>query len=211
MAYTRTWDAAYYGAPAGGAQVSGGDDAIRDTRFDMKQRMDTLVNDWNADPLTIKATALGVLGQITGRKLSFGPHTFDAVNDNDDTDHQSGYLGMNTTGLTFNGTLYLPHGISIMKLEASMDKGLAATCSLELFKINLTSGAKTVLDTAVRSVAGVGITAGAIANPPGILEVTDSATYVYGARFFADAWVITGPKFYGITLTVDIPSIAAYV
>src|SRR4051812_30977592 len=131
MAYTQTWDAAYNATPAGGAQLSGGDDAIRDLKRDLYERLTKILADINADPPTLLASVLGTIGAQTNRIMSFGPHTFDAVNDNDDTDHQSSYLGMNSTGLTFNGSIYLPHGITIMKLEASMDKQAAADCSCE--------------------------------------------------------------------------------
>ena len=211
MAYTDTWDAAFNAAPAGGAQVSGGDDQIRQDKLAVYQRLLTLVNDINADPLTLKTAAMGTIGAITGRKLGFGPHLFESRNDEDDTDHQDAYIGMNTSGLTIVGSLKLPHNATIKKIEASMDRGAAATCSLELYKINLTSGAKTSLDTAVRGVAGVGISAGAIANPPGINDVVDVGTYAYSARFFADGWIVTSPKLYGVIVTVDIASIADYV
>lgn len=211
MAFTDVWDAPFNLAPADNAQVSGGDDAIRQLKVAVYERLAAILTDLNVDPPTIKLSVLGTIGAQTDRIMAFGPHTLEAVNDEDDTDHQSAYIGMNTSGLTLNGSIYVPDGITIQRVQASMDRQNAASCSMELFKHNLTTGVKTTLDTVVRGVAGIGVSDGAIANPPGIGDVVDSDNYVYGVRFFAAGWIVSGPRFYGLKLFVDVPGVEAAV
>jgi len=143
--------------------------------------------------------------------MLFGPHIFSSRNDDDDTNHNDANYQHNDTGLTSVGSLYLPHGITIKKLEAIMDRSLGADVSCELYKINLATGAKTVLDTAIRAVAGIGIASGAIANPPGIGEVVDVTAFHYACRFFAAGFVLNQPKIYGVRLFVDVPGVEVAV
>lgn len=211
MAFTDTWDAAFNNAPAGSAQISGGDDAIRQTRLAVFERLAAILDDPNVDPPTIKTAVLGTLGAQTGVVMAFGPHMMDAVNDEDDTRHEVDGFEHQDTGLTSFGSLYLPSGITIQKLQASMDKSLSANCTCTLFKINIHTGARTDLDAAVRAVAGIGLSDGAIANPPGIGDVVDSTNYVYGVEFVAAGFVLTKPKLFAVLLTVDVPGIASMV
>jgi hypothetical protein len=211
MAYTDTWDAAFNNAPAGGAQISGGDDAIRQTRLAVFERLSDILVDINADPPTLNSAILGTIGAVTSRVMAFGPHILEATNDEDDTRHEDTGYKHNDNGLTSVGSLYFPDGVTIQKVQASMDRSLSPDVTLELFKVNIHTGAKTVLDTVVRAVAGIGLSDGAIANPPGIGEVVDSENFVYGVKFTAGAFLLTNPKCYGILVTVDVPGVQAAV
>lgn len=210
MAYTQTWDPAYNATPAGAAQLSGGDDSIRNLKRELYERLLTLVNDINADPLTLQSATLGTIGAHTGHVMVFGGNIFEAVNDDDDTRHEDSGFEHQDNGQTSYANLYLPNGITIQKLQASMDRSLSPDVSLELYKINYHTGAKTVLDTVVRAVGGIGLSDGAIAYPvPGIGEVVDSVNFVYGCRFFAGAFALTNPKILAVKLTVDVPGVSA--
>src|SRR4051812_3650311 len=103
MAYTQTWDAAYNNTPAGGAQLSGGDDSIRNLKRDLYERLTKIMTDINADPPTLLASVLGTIGAQTNRFMLFGPHIFEGRNDEDDTVHQDAYYGHKDTGLTSVG------------------------------------------------------------------------------------------------------------
>lgn len=210
MAYTDTWDAAFNLTPAGGAQISGGDDAIRQLKLAIFERLSDILVDINADPPSLNIAILGTIGALVDVPMLFGPHILEATNDEDDARHNDENFQLTDPGLTARGSLYLPHGITIKKLEASMDRGLGSDCSCELFKVHYGTGVKTVIDTVLRNVAGIGLSAGAIANPPGIGEVVDANTYHYGVRFFGTPIALFAQhKFYCVKLTVDVPGIQA--
>lgn len=198
MPYTRGWND---GTPAGARAANQIDDAIREFKVDLHERMDsTFAVDWTADPVVAKDT---ILGKSTARIMIFGPHGFHAVNDEDNVRWEKEAIRMNETGLTINGTIYLPHGLTITKFEAAMDRGAAANCVAKLHRVAYATGvASAAIDTATRAIAGVGITAGA----GGVLaEVVDSSTNFYMVEFTAAGWVITGPRLFAVRLTVDVP------
>lgn len=209
MAYTDVWNPAFNATPAGSAQLSGGDDSIRQFKLAVYERLTKMLVDINADPPTLIASIIGTIGAQTNRPMLFGPNIFEARNDEDDATHQNPYFQLTDPGLTGQASLYLPHGITIKKLEAAMDRGLGTDCSLELYKVNYLTGAVTVLDTVLRNVAGLGLSAGAIANPPGIGEVVDSNTYHYGCRFFGTPAPFAQHKIYAVKLTIDSPGVSA--
>jgi len=60
MTYTRTWNTAYENTPAGPDQLSQGDDRIRDFKVDVRQRMDSIVKNWQADPVELNDAVTGV-------------------------------------------------------------------------------------------------------------------------------------------------------
>lgn len=77
MAYTRVWNSAYEASPAGGDQRNTVDDRIRDLKTDIRERMNTLVDDWQTDPVVAKSAISGVQ---TGKEwlipgVAFNPAT----------------------------------------------------------------------------------------------------------------------------------------
>lgn len=203
MAYTRSWND---GTPAGSRAANQIDDAIREFKVDLHERMDSaLVTDWSTDPVVVKDS---VLGKVTGRIMLFGPHLFSSRNDEDDTDHQDQYFSLNTSGLSSVASPRFPGGITITKLEAAMDRQAAANAVLSLIKYNYTTGVLIgTVDTVTRALGGVGLSAGA----GGVLaEVVDSAsTTIYLFKFTGAGFVGTGPRLYGVRVTFNIPTSAS--
>lgn len=210
MAYTRNWDST---APAGSGQVSAGDDSIRAMKEDLQERLESIFTDIDVDPLTLLPAVMAGAGAQVGRVLLFGPHGFEAVNDNDDTRHNTESFEFNASGLTGVGSIRLPHGATIQKIEAVMDKGVCANVTFELVKVAYLTAAQTIIDTVVRAAAGLGLSAGVILNPPGIGEVVDINTYHYVGRFTAGAFVppLQGPRLYAVRITVDLDSTLEYI
>lgn len=203
MPYTRGWND---GTPAGSRAANQIDDAIREFKVDVHERMDsTFAVDWLADPVVAKDS---IIGKVTGRFMIFGPHIFEARNDEDNTDHDDEYFEMLDTGLTIVGSAYLPHGITVKKLEASMDRQGAATASLAFYKVNYTTGVPTTIDTVTKNVGGIGIHAGA---GGALTEIIDSSINHYAFKFTGAFFVGSGPRLYCVRLTVDIPSAASSV
>lgn len=197
MPYTRGWND---GTPAGSRAANQIDDAIREFKVDLHERMDSaLVVDWLTDPVVAKDS---ILGKSTARFMVFGPSIFQAVQDEDDMRWELEAVRMNETGRTINGSIRLPTGITITKFEASMDRGGAASAVATFKRVNYNDGTSGTIDTATKVAAGIGIQAGA----GGVLaEVVDSSLFHYVVVFTAAAWIITGPRLFCVRLTVNVP------
>lgn len=65
MAYTRVWDTEVLGTPPGSRDSDEIDDAIREFKVDVSERLADLVFDINADPLVLKTPGVAIDGSVT--------------------------------------------------------------------------------------------------------------------------------------------------
>lgn len=190
MAYTRSWSDA---TPAGTRAANQIDDAIREFKVDLHERMDDIVDDWAADPVVVQGA---VSGRVTGRVLLFGPHILQNRQDEHDTQHQDNYVQLDI-GETMNGQLLVPAGITITDFDAVVDIQLSGTFTVELYEVAYLTGTKNSIVTRTRSTNGVGLT------DSGTISYTVNAGSWLGIRAVCSG--IFHARFYGCRITYDRP------
>lgn len=197
MAYTRTWDST---TPTATSQLSAGDDAIRALKVDVEERLSSLVDDIDDDPLALKSTAVGSIGAKTGKQIIIGPHAFTPVADDDNTSWQAAYVQIDDgPNVTLRAPVILPIGAVITKVELLADKNTAnqVTGVLRGAGFSATPSAPADKHTALtRTAAGAGIeTSGTLS----IDVVADELLFVEVAGDTAG-----NARVYGVRITYDV-------
>jgi hypothetical protein len=199
MAYTRTWNNA---TPAGTRAAKEIDDAIREAKVDIYDRIISLLDTENPDtPATIDDDPLVLKpmfsGKVKDKQLLIGPHILVPKDDDDDVTRLEQYYESDNDALAFAyGTIIIPVGYTIKLFEGWMDKNGATSCTMELSAINVTTGGITSLGGPItRSSAGIGVlTTAALAY---VVQATDvfvvRTSHTGGARYRA----------YGFRMTYD--------
>jgi hypothetical protein len=191
MAYTRNWDST---TPAGSAQLSAGDDAIRALKEDLEERFATLVDDIDADPWVLKEDQVGTIGSKVGKTLTLGPHILQPRQDEHDIEYQLNYVQFDGTE-TQQGTFQLPPDVTITGFEAFVDPFSGVTVTVTLYKTNITTGVVADIAAVTRSSAGIGPT-----SDPGVL-----AEVVHADQAYCIKMVGNGCRAYGFRITYDTP------
>src|SRR6266498_1975426 len=195
MAFTRGWNNA---TPPGTRAAKQIDDAIRELKVDLSERLlaklfSALPNDTVEANLVVRPE---ILGNVTARKLVFGPQGFQSLNDEDDTVvTEESFRSDNEAGKHACMALKIPTGVTITLFEATLS-AVAGSVQCELYKVNLTTGAKTSISTVTRSGTSPGI-----ASSAALSEAVDGSAH-YGVRLIAPGQFISC---YGIRITVTVP------
>lgn len=196
MPYTRAWNNA---TPPGTRAAKEIDDAIREFKVDVDERLETLIDPTTTiddDPLVLKP---GITGTVTGRKMVYPPYLVQPINDDDDVSYADGYFqGDNNTGhLTAYMPITIPVGYVITLFEFYADKIAGASVTGRLLSRLLATGGAGTLDSGdiVRSAAGVGVASSAALSHT-VLD-TEACfvkfTGVNGSRY----------RIYGVVITYD--------
>lgn len=196
MAFTRTWDST---TPTATSQLSSGDDAIRALKVDVEERLSSLVVDIDADPLELSEDAVGSIGAKTGKQIIIGPHSFQAVDDDDNVSWQAQYVQLDDgPNVTVRAPVILPIGVTITKVELLGDKNTAnqISCVLKGAGFSAAPSAPAAKHTALtRTAAGAGIeTSGTLS----IAVVADELLFVEVAGDTNG-----NARLYGVRLTYD--------
>lgn len=197
MAYTRNWDNT---SPAGGSQLSAGDDAIRAMKVDLDERLSSVFEDIDVDPLALKSTAVGSIGAATGKQIILGPHEFAPAQDDDNIAWGADYVTFdNGPNVVMRAPVILPIGVTITLIELLADKSTATQISAVLRGKGFTGTPAAAADkhsAIVRTAAGVGIdssgalTIAVVADEMLFMEVTGAIggnARLYGVRITYDA------------------------
>lgn len=159
MPYTRTpWSNLI---PAGSRRAGDVDDAIRELRVDIAERMAALVVDWTTDPVVPLS---GLSGAVTGAQLVFGPQILKGRDDQDDNVTIE-YVQNDEENKSMYGQIVMPVGTVITLFEAWVDKNTAPSATVQLFSIVLATGVSTAVSAALsRSAVGIGVVTSAVLN-----------------------------------------------
>lgn len=199
MAYTDTW--VNLENIAGATPANQIDDKFRARGLGIKERMNEIFVDWEADPVVLKDS---VLGKVTGKTLVI-PHTLfrerSSVGAFNATLDGSGMGAFGDTGV-LQASIVLPPGTTLKLVEILINT-IADSINWEVF--SYTFGAalptKTLIESATDPTAGVHfITTGVLS------EVIDAQhTYHISVDSTSSS---TPPKFvvYGARITYDTPS-----
>jgi len=200
MAYTRSWNDA---TPAGTRAANQIDDAIREFKVDVHERMDDIVDDWTADPVVPQGA---VSGAKDGKYLLFGPGIMVAQDDENDVVHQEQYFenDPSASNKTARGHILLPIGITIVEVAAMVDRNFNSGVRVVFYSSEFTNGtpaAVTVIDTLDKTTSGVGI----VTSAAPLSVVTDENT-LYMIKLNATAHLgVAGVKFYGFRVKYNTP------
>lgn len=196
MAYTRSWNNT---TPAGTRAAKEIDDAIREAKVDIYDRILSLLDTANGatiddDPLVLKGS---LSGKVTDKQLLISPHILHGQRDDDDIDHITQYVQADdNASFDLYGQVVIPVGYVIKLFEAWIDPNGASSVKCSLNAINVTSGGITNLTgDLARATAGIGVLTSAALN------YTVQSTDVFSIRTFHGG---SGRyRVYGFRITYD--------
>lgn len=128
MAYTNAFDPT---EPADGDLVSYGDDMIRELKAAVKERMETIVEDFNDDPLQLKASALQLPGTSRISHAQFQPQQ----NTSAFTRNIDFICPGSSATLLIYGSIGLIADRQVSIARIRVRKGTGATVTGEVFKV----------------------------------------------------------------------------
>lgn len=193
MAYTRGWSD---GTPAGSRAANQIDDAIREFKVDLHERMDsTFAVDWTADPVVARDEIKGAATKtciIHG--TAFTMETSDNGSYND-----TGESGLGTFG-SYWAPLLLPPGVTITKVRWLVTNNNAVTLSLFLRMMEFSTALTITTHNAMTTVV-----VGAQIKDSGALAVLVDATHAYYLAFDSNGGVATVHQLHAVEVTYDCP------
>lgn len=199
MVFTRNWDST---TPAGSAQISAGDDAIRALKVDLEERMASVFEDIDADPLVLKASVIGAIGAAT-KKLVISGSLFQPVDDEDDVSYQGRSMVSDDGGSReLFAAVQLPVGVTITEIEVLWNKRTLSGIQCTLVEVEFaTTLAETDVAVVTNTTAGVQLTDTGGMAP---YEVT-ADTYLYLVVEPTTAGLLDSDRFtlYGVRLTYE--------
>lgn len=124
MAYTRGWSD---GTPAGSRAANQIDDAIREFKVDLHERMNTLCVDWAVDPVVLKDENKGA----ATKKLIIHGTAFQMESNDNGNYGDTGISGLGTFQ-PFRTALPLPPGVTITKVRwlVTNNNAVLLTCDI---------------------------------------------------------------------------------
>lgn len=152
MAYTNSWSNT---VPAGSAAANTIDDAIKQLRLDIQERMDALVDDWTADPVVLTTTADQTVTRFYHHSI------LRPVNDEDDVDVEQLYTESdNDTAAHLRGHIALPVGCVLTDFDVVIDIQSATSGVVKLYYEGFTSSPGiTQVGSLTETVSGVRVSA----------------------------------------------------
>lgn len=204
MAYTRNWDNT---SPAGSAQISGGDNAIRAMKEDIDERLSSVFEDIDADPLVLKSTVVGSIGAGT-KKMVISGGFFQPSADEDDTSYQGRSMVSDNSGdRQLFAPVLLPVGAMITEVEVLWDKRTLSgvQCTLRVVDFDTALGEADVVQI-INTTAGVQLTPTGGMAPYEVL----ADTYLYIVTEPTTAGLLDADRYtlYGVRITYTVDSVA---
>ncbi|PIQ16431.1 MAG: hypothetical protein COW67_03015 [Flavobacteriales bacterium CG18_big_fil_WC_8_21_14_2_50_32_9] len=190
MPFTRVWNNT---TPAGTRAAKEIDDAIREFKVDVFERLSQLFVDLDVDPIEL-VPKFGP--KATDRVIVIGPQSINSFNDEDDVTYRDNYFEGDPAGETARMRITLPVGYTLKLFEASVDKNLGTSVTADLKVVNINSGLVTSLSgPLVRSVGSIGL----VTSAP-LSHVIQNNEYLMA--FFSGT---NRYRIYGVRLTYDVP------
>lgn len=193
MAYSNAWDET---TPLGTAAASSIDNIMRQDKVNLRERMNSIVVDWTADPIVPKTSV--------GRVLLLGPETLIPASSS-----VSYAMPTDSTALAlaFSGIVNIPasDGWEIRKIEVLVDKGAAPSVSisavLRVFATSIFGGI--VIGPVVASGSGTQMLTvySAVPGAAGIIINNQMAGIYFAAGAPGGTW-----NFFGARVTYDVRS-----
>ena len=198
MAYSRSWDIT---SPAGSGQVSGGDDAIRAMKEDIEERLESIFEDIDDDPLEFKPSVIGSIGAKTGKTLIIPAEAFTPTEDDDDVTWFDQYVQSDNSGdREMKAPVILPPGVTITKIEFLWNKQTLAGLRGELLSVDFDTG------VALNTVAGPfdETGAGVVLTDSGAMSYVIDPDLIYKIRIKPTS-LVTADRvvIYGVRITYD--------
>ncbi len=196
MAYTNTWSDT---SPTGSTQAKQIDDEFRKFRVDVRERMNSFVEDWTADPVVLKSSTGG---PVTGKSIHVPGLAF--ISDNDISTTATGRATAIDSDLY--APVIFPIGATIKSFQAMVIPGLG-TMTIRLGYI--THGLSTPTFITVDSNTQVGST--------GIKLVNNSnaeLAHVVAVNRYYTLWITTDSdlsspsKVFGMQIVYDIDNVS---
>lgn len=216
MPYTRTWDVAYESTPAGGDQRSIVDDRIRELKLDTRERMDSLVTSWGADPVVAKPE---ITGAMVGKELAIAGSGFVYMfgsSGNGNTFFTSDGVGIYIGG---TGTHYLYHSLTIPATAVltslsgtfvARNSNFVGTTAMVVQRIQIPpTGTPDVSSTVIVSLSNLTIAATTTVTRSVSVNHVIAANYLYALIVILGTGNSGSPSFFGAKLLYDIPNALA--
>jgi hypothetical protein len=201
MPYSNAWTNNH---PLGSAAPSGIDDAARRLRLDIQERMDSIVDDWTADPVVLTVSGIG--GQ-TGVEVFFSHNLIEVEDDTNSWTRTDLYLETdNNTGDRYYMPLMLPVNAELQQIDILIDKHNSpqVDITLQYVEFDVTPAALTVGST--QNYTTVGIQKYTFASSMAHTIVTDR---MYQLKF--ELVGAGAARIYGVKCTIDLAGLTAYV
>ena len=131
MAHTNTWDET---DPAATGQLSSGDDAIRQLKLDIRERMNDILDTggkWTDDPIALDLSATGIR---TGVVLYYGPTMFRTISNEDFNITDLYYESDDESNKYIYLDLNIPVGAKIQSVNAMVSRTGSNTITLYLYR-----------------------------------------------------------------------------
>lgn len=191
MPYTRSWSDA---TPAGTRAANQIDDAIREFKVDLHERMDSaLVTDWTTDPVVAKPE---VSGKVDGKYVLFGPQILQPRQDEHDIAYDKNLVDLDTTEIMWGALSPLPVGVIITEFATVVDRVSGANATIAFYSVDFSTGVgSAAIATLVTSVAGINLIVSGV-----LAEGTTND------RYYAVSVVGNNPKCYGFRIKYNTPS-----
>jgi len=131
MTYTNAWSDTI---PLGTDLANTIDDSIRQLRLDIHDRMNSIVQDWTADPIVLADAALGTLTKnIFIHHSAFQPD--DPAHETITRTAEKLIVSPFTSSATFWAPVSLPIGAVITGVVFNITQGIGLPCNLKLRKV----------------------------------------------------------------------------
>ena len=198
MPYTRAWSNTI---PAGTRAAGEIDDAIRELRVDIQQRMDeALVDDWFDDPVVAKS---GVGGTVTNRVLVIPPHILMSVGGLTSVEANASISGSVVVSDQAFGGFAIPAGYVVKLFEVGYNGLTVSTLTISLRAVDLAGGVVSTLwsgSVLVDATNRVAVSSSINYTVPNnvYMQVHTDATDVFGGSF--------NYHIHGFRITIDKPN-----
>lgn len=158
--YTRNW---LDTVPPGTRVAKEIDDAAREFRVDVHERMLTVFDSFGEDktiPVVLKSIYSGA---AVSRPLVFGPHLLKSTDNEDDVQTVHQYVALDQANKSQYGQIPIPVGYVITKCEVWMDPLTKATVTTIFSLVDPLTGTVTALSGSLtRSTSGIGLVSSAV-------------------------------------------------
>jgi len=194
MPYTRSWSDA---TPAGTRAANQIDDAIREFKVDLHERMNSaFAVDWTTDPVVALPE---VKGNVVGKTLYVPGYAFQVDTGFTNTRYASTGFTLTVVDPAVFAPLFLPVGVTITKLRWRIVNGDANTVQMFLYSMPFTTGTSRTQENLIN-----GNTAADTIYDSGVIAIVVGAGVMYNLAVDKSAG-ITAPIIHGVEITYTTP------
>jgi len=192
-------------APVGSSQLSAGDNAIRAAKLDIKERMETLVEDFDANPLALIAGLVGTIGAVAGKKMLIASDAFVPEEDQDDWTYFNDYVQTDDSGTrVLKAPVILPPGAIITEIEYLWTRDGALTGQYGVLCATDFDVATAFNELFFVEEAGAGVKLTSTGATSILIE--DNKLYKILVRPLVAGALIGRVQLFGVRITYDTPS-----